>query len=192
MNGPRTPSTGPGSKPCARSATCNAATRALPAKASGASPRAPTDSATPTTAKRRMTAPSRPRLPLLPSREGANPTATIRPLPSPVAQLAEHPAVNRRVVSSSPTRGAAKACYGTHSSGPPFRGAQVSTQLSTPEEVFVVKLDELTNERRSLPPALLRVPQPCVKPLSARRIPRLETKGLEPVFVRIVRSWGGP
>ena len=29
-----------------------------------------------------------------------------RPAPSPVAQLAEHPAVNRRVVGSSPTRGA--------------------------------------------------------------------------------------
>ena len=35
--------------------------------------------------------------------------ATIRPLPSPVAQLAEHPAVNRRVVGSSPTRGVRKA-----------------------------------------------------------------------------------
>ena len=30
-----------------------------------------------------------------------------RPAPSPVAQLAEHPAVNRRVVGSSPTRGVA-------------------------------------------------------------------------------------
>ena len=30
----------------------------------------------------------------------------FRPLPSPVAQLAEHSAVNRRVVGSSPTRGA--------------------------------------------------------------------------------------
>ena len=33
---------------------------------------------------------------------------TFRSLPSPVAQLAEHPAVNRRVVGSSPTRGARK------------------------------------------------------------------------------------
>jgi hypothetical protein len=34
----------------------------------------------------------------------------MRPLPprSPVAQLAEHPAVNRRVVGSSPTRGVKK------------------------------------------------------------------------------------
>src|SRR5688572_17066672 len=40
------------------------------------------------------------------------PTAAIMrpPLPrSPVAQLAEHPAVNRRVVGSSPTRGVSKA-----------------------------------------------------------------------------------
>ena len=34
--------------------------------------------------------------------------ATIPRLPSPVAQLAEHPAVNRRVVGSSPTRGVKK------------------------------------------------------------------------------------
>ena len=32
----------------------------------------------------------------------------FRPLPSPVAQLAEHSAVNRRVVGSSPTRGASR------------------------------------------------------------------------------------
>ena len=36
---------------------------------------------------------------------------TSRPLLSPVAQLAEHPAVNRRVVGSSPTRGAAKLLH---------------------------------------------------------------------------------
>jgi hypothetical protein len=42
-------------------------------------------------------------------REGS--IAIMRPLlpRSPVAQLAEHPAVNRRVVGSSPTRGASKS-----------------------------------------------------------------------------------
>ena len=36
---------------------------------------------------------------------------TSRSLPSPVAQLAEHPAVNRRVVGSSPTRGVANSLH---------------------------------------------------------------------------------
>src|SRR5262249_54310850 len=39
----------------------------------------------------------------------ARAAATISPLPSPVAQLVEHPAVNRRVTGSSPVRGVRKA-----------------------------------------------------------------------------------
>ena len=42
---------------------------------------------------------------------------TSRPLLSPVAQLAEHPAVNRRVVGSSPTRGAATPVYARNAKG---------------------------------------------------------------------------
>ena len=47
-------------------------------------------------------------LPSLGSSPGQQPASRVhfRPLPSPVAQLAEHSAVNRRVVGSSPTRGA--------------------------------------------------------------------------------------
>ena len=37
---------------------------------------------------------------------------------SPVAQLAEHPAVNRRVVGSSPTRGALSTCRGERAGSP--------------------------------------------------------------------------
>ena len=42
---------------------------------------------------------------------------------SPVAQLAEHPAVNRRVVGSSPTRGASKDLHiAVNVRGPAVRG----------------------------------------------------------------------
>ena len=51
---PRTPSTGPGSNPWARSPTWSAATRALAASPLGANTRTPMNTATPTTAKRRM------------------------------------------------------------------------------------------------------------------------------------------
>jgi hypothetical protein len=55
-----------------------------------------------------------------------------RPLPrSPVAQLAEHPAVNRRVVGSSPTRGASQVLeIGTN-----WKGRPPMTPLSVPEFV---------------------------------------------------------
>ena len=56
--------------------------------------------------------PSRFERPVLPGASTAGSiaghAATIPRLPSPVAQLAEHPAVNRRVVGSSPTRGVTK------------------------------------------------------------------------------------
>ncbi len=106
VRGPRTPSMGPGSKPCARSPTCKAAVRALAASAWWPPAKTPSNSVAPKTARRHMDRSlSHSARALLPRRESAHALGTIRPLPSPVAQLAEHPAVNRRVVGSSPTRG---------------------------------------------------------------------------------------
>ncbi len=55
----------------------------------------------------------------------------FRPLPSPVAQLAEHSAVNRRVVGSSPTRGASKATRHAETKRAPLARRPLSTGLST-------------------------------------------------------------
>ena len=129
VNGPRTPSTGPGLNPWARRPIWSAATRALAASPEGTSARTPMDTATPTTAKRRMVGRSRPAVPVLPQRRLEAP-ATISRLPSPVAQLAEHPAVNRRVVGSSPTRGAAKYLQSAQNDEGASRGALFSYRTS--------------------------------------------------------------
>src|SRR5918995_985444 len=74
--------------------------------------------------------------------------AIMRPLlpRSPVAQLAEHPAVNRRVVGSSPTRGA---------ENPPKRGASrglCGESLKQPVEIepAVVRRDRHPEQWRRL------------------------------------------
>src|SRR5687767_15606842 len=57
----------------------------------------------------------------------------LAPLPrSPVAQLAEHPAVNRRVVGSSPTRGAPKPFIHAPTTPSALDALLLSTVLSTP------------------------------------------------------------
>jgi hypothetical protein len=107
--GPRSPSTGPGFSPCARRPTWSAAMLGLAASPLGEKARTQRTNAPPQTAKRRTRNDS-PRPPGLLRREEASSAAgRILRLPSPVAQLAEHPAVNRRVVGSSPTWGVTKA-----------------------------------------------------------------------------------
>ena len=107
VRGPRTPSTGPGSNPCARSPTWRAAVCACVAPATGAAATRDANDAQSTTANRRIRDPSRPANTVLP-RLGLSGGRVQSALLSPVAQLAEHPAVNRRVVGSSPTRGVRK------------------------------------------------------------------------------------